>query len=186
MADWSDIEDALRTWVKTSTSLADSQVYFAEQDGARAPSGNFITVRLGDIRTLGPVDETQTTSIVPGAPGADLRLTSGGPREFTVTLQCFSPDKVSDTTARTLLARCQSGLGLQSVRYAFETAGFSAFDKGTVQNITYLNGTKFEGRAILEIRCYAYESVDEVTTWIENVDTTSYIGPPGTLDEIDI
>lgn len=198
MSSWQDIEDALRVWVKTSTGYADSQVIWADQT-ARRPEGDFITLKLTDVISFtGPDELLQLQDL--SRVGEEIEAQVMGRREFGVSLQAFSsavcspgslvnpfPLGFSDATARAALARCQLGLSLPSVRDTLAAEGATPFDIGSVQNLTALVGTKFEGRALLEVRFYCTMTISEFTTYIEHVNTTDYIGPPnGTWDGIDI
>lgn len=183
---WSDIESALRYWVKASTGLDDAHVIWAEQAGTR-PEGSFATLKLGPILAMGAYDEIDP---VYDSDNDELHLTVRGLREFSVSAQFFTGATTGNANGRALASKAQTGLVLPAIRAEFEDAGFSIFDAGRITNITELVGFKFEGRALLEIRGYAGEEAIEVATFIEEVETENYMGPPlselGTAEEIDI
>lgn len=185
---WENVEDAIRTWVKNASGLSDAHVLWAEQTGARPPSGDFMTIRLGDIVPLGAVDELLELTDLDRPAGQEIELRAMGVREFHVSVQAFSAATVRGNTARAQLARVQNALRLPSFRDALDEVGLSPFDAGTVRNVTELVGTKFEGRAVLDVRFYVADTVSEFVGYIDDVETTSYMGPPdeGTLEEIDI
>ncbi len=185
---WSTFEAALRTWIKTGSSLTDEYVRFADQKVAKPTSGSFITVRVGDLIHTAGVDERRRTASV--TVGAEVVHTVTGLREVVVSLQAFSAATVGSDSARALLGRVQAALGLDSVRFAFHAAGCSCFDSGTVKSLSVAvpgNQTVFEGRAVLEARFYVVETVAETSTYIETVERPKdYTGPPlGTVDNID-
>lgn len=187
MATWSIIEDALRTWVKTATSYTDAKVIWADQTGAR-PSGDIITLKISDVTQVGMTDEvTENTNLARPA-GTEIELRADGIREFTCTLQAFTTAVTSATAGTFILGKCQTALALPSVRSALSTAGCSPFDVGPVQNVTALNHTLFEGRAVLSVRFYTRETLSDYVGYIATVNTTSYMGPPasGSKDTIDI
>lgn len=186
-ANWVTIEDALRVWVKSATGYADSAVIWAEQTGAR-PSGSIITLRLGELLPIGAYDELTSNTDLLRPAGTEVELKVEGMREFAVSLQAFGASTTGNSTGRAVLAKCQAALTLPSVRTALAAAGITPFDIGAVQNISALSHTKFEGRAILEVRFYVRDSISEFTGYIETVEKTSYMGPPdsGTADAIDI
>lgn len=192
---WNNIEDTLRSWIKIATNLTDGHIIWGEQTGARpsdSASAPFVTARLGDIRPVAIIDEL-TALTNSATPGQEIELRVTGTREFRVLIQAFHPSVVSSTgspsnTARALLSKIQTALLLPSIRASFDAVNISPWDMGTVQNLTELIGTKFEGRAALDVGFYVLESVSERTTYIETVQTASYMGPPelGTKDAIDI
>jgi len=171
MTSWNLIEDAIRKWVRDASRLADGQVIWSDQDGPR-PLGVFITIRLGDLLPLGAVDETATDYDPTGGPGEEIVTTVRGVREFPVSIQCFGTDTVGRDTARALLSRVQTALGLPSVREALGTVGLSPFDAGQVRNLSVILDAQFEGRALLEVRFYVVEEMTERTTYISTVEVT--------------
>lgn len=188
---WNAIENALRTWVRSATGLGDAAVIFADQTGQR-PAAPFVTIKLGTIIPLGAFDETRTIYDADADPGEEVELRVSGQREFSVSLQAFSTVVTSPTSdtlpARALLGKCQTALQLPTVKAAFDTAGVSCFDVGSVLNLSALVGTLFEGRAALDCRFYATDTASEFVGFIDEVETTSYLGPPdeGTAEDIDI
>lgn len=174
-------------WVKAATGYSDSAVIWAEQSGS-CPLPAFITLRLGELLALGAFDELVTETDLLRPAGTEVELRAEGLREFAVSVQAFGPSTTGNATGRAVLAKCQTALMLPSVRTALAAAGITPFDIGPVQNVTALVHTKFEGRAILEVRFYVRDSISEYTGYIETVEKTSYMGPPdsGTADAIDI
>lgn len=167
--DWATIEDALRGWVKTATAYPDARVIWAEQTGAR-PVGSIITLRLSDVGMVGLIDELVTETDLTRAAGEEIELRAEGIREFGVTLQAYGDPVTGLSTARAALAKCQTALMLPSVRDALETAGMTPFSVGPVQNVTALNHTLFEGRAVQETRFYTRASLSEYTGYIASVE----------------
>lgn len=184
---WSGIEDALRTWAKTASGYPDARVIWADQTGAR-PTGNILTLKISDVSIVGLMDEVTENTNLSRPAGKEIELRADGIREFTVTLQAFTSETVSASAATMALARCQTALGLSSVRSALSAAGCSPFDVGPVQNVTALNHALFEGRAILRVRFYTRESLSDYVGYIAAVNTESYLGPPdsGARATIDI
>lgn len=186
-ANWTAIEDALRAWAKAGTALTDAKVIWSEQTGAR-PAAPFVTLRIGDVIPLSSVDEVEELTDLDADPGEEVELRAGGFREFTLSLQAFAATVTGANTAREYLTKAQTALALPSVRAALFAAGIAPFDTGTVQTVNAVVGTKFEARAVLEVRFYVHDTVSEYTGFIEEVESTSYMGPPdsGTRGDIDI
>lgn len=185
MATWSEIEDALHVWVIAASGLP---VVWAEQTGARPPVGSFATLRLGPLVQVGAVDDVVHSYDAGRAAGAEIELEVRSVREFTASVQVFSSTTVGDNGARAIAQRTQSALYLPGARYALGLVGLSPFDPGTLQVLNQVVGTRFESRALFEVRFYVEMSLSEFTTWIEHCTPSSYMGPPdlGTAAGIDI
>ncbi len=182
------IEDAIRAWVLAGTEFDEGQVIFTQQTGARPLTGAFATIRIGGSTPVGAWDEvTQTTDLNRDA-GEEIEMRVEALRELPVSVQFFGPTVVGNAAPRELAERTQLALGLPSVRTTLDAAGLSPFDVGTVKEVTMLNGTKFEGRALLECRFYVCRTLSEFAGYIETVVTRNFMGPPneGTAEEIDI
>ncbi len=165
MAVWATIEDALRVWVKAGSGLGDAKVIWLDQTGAR-PAAPFIELKLGDIVPLGGVDPVETATDLMRPAGTEIELKVAGVRAFTVSLQAYTATVTGAATARALLSLVQTALSLPSVRAALDAAGVTPFDEGEVHNLTGLLGTKFEGRAALDVQFYVRETLSEFTGFI--------------------
>lgn len=185
MSTWVQIEDALHAWVSAASGVP---VVWAEQTGARPPVTAFATLRLGDMRQVGAVDDVVHNYDALRASGSEIALEVRSLREFTVGVQLFAATDVGSSNARALAQRTQSALYLPSAREALAAVGVSPFDPGVIQTLNRLVGTRFESRALFEVRCYVEMTLSEFTTWIEHCSPVSYLGPPGlgTRDLIDI
>lgn len=186
-ARWCRIEDALRTWVKAASAYPDARVIWADQTGTR-PAGDIITLKISDISMVGLMDEVTENTDLSRPAGKEIEMRADGIREFTVTLQAFTSAVTCVSAGTAILGRCQTALGLSSVRSALSAAGCSPFDVGPVQNVTALNHALFEGRAMLRVRFYTRESLSDYVGYIATVNNTSYLGPPdlGARSTIDI
>ena len=172
---WATIENALRAWVKTGSGYADSKIIWVDQNGPR-PANDFITLRIGDLVSLGAVDELRVTTNLANPNGSEIVLEVNGLREFTLSIQAFNTATVSTSTSREVLSKVQAALKLPSVRALLNAAGLGPFDMGSVKNISALLQTKFEARAILETRFYVNETVSENTGYINTVTLVDYTG----------
>jgi hypothetical protein len=188
MTSWAALEDSIRTWVVASTGLPAADVIWAEQTGARPLTGAFATLKLGALIPLGAVDEVVSNYDATRPAHQEIELQVRALRECGISAQFFSPEVTGNTSARAYAQKAQSGLALPSVRAALADVGLSPFDRGSVQVLNALIGTKWEARALLEPRFYVMLTDSEFTTWIEHCTPASYLGPPdlGTRDNIDI
>ncbi len=184
---WPGIEDALRTWVKSSTGLDDDHVIWSDQTGKR-PTNAYATLRIGALVPIGSVDEVAMITDLGQSAGREIELKVTGSRRFNVSVQLFTPATVSGSSALALLANVQLALGLPTVRQSLADAGITPFDSGAPQNVSALSGTKFEGRSTLEVGFYTLATASEYTGFIEHCTPENYMGPPdlGTRDDIDI
>lgn len=166
---WTDIEAALRTWLKTGSGFADAAVIFADQDGPK-PGRPFLTARIGDATPIG-IDAAQEI-VRSGSPpaGEEIELRAGGIREFAVVVYAAAATKTGNATARATLLKVQAALALPSVVAAFDAAGISCFDDGRVQNITTVLDSAFESRGLLSCRFYCRETVSEYVGYIATVE----------------
>jgi hypothetical protein len=163
------IESTLRAWVRDHSGLSEAQVVWAEQASVRLATP-FITLRLGDLARVGGLDEVRQAYDENAAAGQEVSLTVVGRRELTLSIQCFGE---ACDSPRAILSRVQTALSLETVMAAFEEVGISCFDEGTIRNVTLLQETDFEQRALLETRFYVAEEVSETTTYIETTEVTN-------------
>lgn len=179
---FSDLEDAISYWVRQTTGLDDAHVLFAEQTGPRPLDGQaFASIRMGGITPLAVVDPVEETYDNTQPPGQEVEQRVAGLREMAVSVQLFGSQNTKvtgDNTASTMALAAQVGLGLPSVKANFEAVGMSLFDNGSIDNVTALKGTQFEGRSILNVRCYINQTVSEHTGYIETVNLEDDITTP--------
>jgi len=163
------IENALRAWVLTASNLDEQHVIWSNQDGNR-PSGDVITLKLGDGIPLGAFDAIEEKTDLARPAGQEVELQVQGPREMVLAIQCFTDSDSGDATARAVLSTVQTKARLPSIAAALEAAGVSIFDLGRVQYVPAINGTDFEGRAVLEVRLYVVDTASEFTSYVSTVE----------------
>lgn len=168
---WSDIEAAIRAWVKGATGLTDEQVIWADQNGG-SPALPFIDVRLGDLIPVGSADGSDWVYDAGGPSGQEIVMSGHGVREFAVSIRAFSASPLGNDSARVLLSKVQTALALETARSALHAAGVTPFDNGRVQVVPAILDTAWEGRAVLQVRFYTEETVTERTTYIGTVEVT--------------
>ena len=188
MADWVAIENAISAWVRAASGYAAGQVIWAEQSptGTR-PTGSIITMRLGDIAEVTGLDELQENTNLSRPAGQEVELRAKGFKKFTIGLQAYGTSTTGNATGRSVLSACQTSLSLPSIRDALGAVNIAPMDYGTVQNVTAINHTLFESRAVCDFQFYVLDEYTELTGYIATVQTVSYLGDPlGTRDNIDI
>lgn len=183
---WSEIERSLWQWVHSASGLEEREVIWAEQSGAR-PSGTLFTLKILDVVPLGAFDELLTTYNASEST-SQVKQSVRGQRQFTLRVQYFGDESTGDGAAFARLAQVAAHLRLPSVRALFDAAGCAVNSVGQVQNISTVQGTAFESRAVLDVVFSTVVSIDEYAGFIETIETESFLGPPdsGTADEIDI
>lgn len=181
---WASLETALKAWVAAASGLDASRVlmsYERYQGGARPVSGPHITIQFGPMVTRG-IDGSYSTTNLGRAAGEEMVITSIATREMTVTLQCFGGATAGAGTALATLSRVRERLALPSVRDALSAVGLSPFGPGPVTYVPSIEGTKFEGRAVFEVRCLIDASEQEFCGYIASVDIEArYYGAVGTF-----
>lgn len=170
------VEDAFRAWVKTATGLADNNIFFADQKVER-PTSTYVTIRVGSVVPLGAVDPVTITEVEDPDPGEEIQISVDGIREVTVSIQVFGPavSTTATATAMYIANKIQTSLRLPSVQDALDAAGISVFDIGSVNNLTQLLGTAFDGRAQFDVRCYIVFSATQLETYIETAEVTDTV-----------
>lgn len=176
---WEAIEDAIRTWVMGATGYADAQVMFADEH-TDAPSGDWITVRIGDlISRAGTPSEVQTYDAAQTA-GSEVELKNEAPEELIVSIQAFTADTRGNSSARAVLTKARAGLGLGLYRDALNAAGLGLIDEGNVLWVPQPFGTRIEGRATLDVRFLLVQTASERVGYIATVELTNQIPDPDT------
>lgn len=171
-ANFEAIENALQAWVTGATGIPGDRVVWAEQNGPR-PARPFATLRLGNVISPGLTDEERCTVVEGGAPGADLRIETVAQQEIVITVETFTAATTGNGSALALLTRAKNALSKNSQIEAFDAAGIAVVDRGTVQNLTALLDTEFEGRASLDVRIRFVDGAEDLTTWIATAEVRS-------------
>lgn len=167
---WKDVEDGIRAWVIAGSGLPAGNVTFLDQNG-RAPGGTLIGIRLGDPVVIGQ-DGMETLTDLDRDAGEEIEHRTFGVREFVVYLQAYTADTTGGGSARAWLSKVQASVRLPSIKAGLQAVGVSAFDLGRIQVLNKVVEAGFEGRAILEVRCYANESVSEFNGYISQSQIT--------------
>lgn len=170
-ADWVAVEDALHAEVVRLSGYAGDRVIWDNQ-GAPRPELPFITLRLDGFDDPGWAGELTVTDATDPEPGADILLGRRVHLEGTLTITAFADPRTGAGSARAVLTRIRAGLNLDSTTENLDTSGVSIFGLGVVQDATVLVETEYESRAIMNARLRVSDGAEDLTTWIESVETT--------------
>lgn len=182
--DFDAIENAIRAWVIAATGLATEKVIRGYQNGPR-PSAPFAEVIVGDLIPVGAADAQDESYDPDAAAGAEITQTSRGVREMTATVRVFTVSAVGASSARALLGRLPTSLGLQAIRDILHVAGLTCFDPGTVTHVPAILDTKWEGRATLTARFYTELTASTTTGYISSVELTDTSTVPDSVTIVD-
>lgn len=170
-SNWDDYEQAIRQWVIEASGLNTTKVIRAEQNGPR-PATPFAEVRVGDAIAVGAADAVERYYDPFADPGEEVTLVVRGLRELEVTVRVFTDASVGAESARALLEKTRTALGLDTFRDILQDAGVTVFDRGVVQHLPGVLDTRWEGRATLTVRAYVEDTVSETTGYIDSVQVT--------------
>lgn len=174
-AAWASIEDAIHDEVATALGLAGGLVVWEYQSGDRPLKSTgapvFATLKLDNI--AGDWHPDAITTVIPMASApVDLSLDQSAHTEFEVTVQIFSTYATGINSARSKAEKVSKFFDRESTVIRLEDAGISVLDRATVQAIPAILETKYESRALLVMRLAVRSGDEEITTYIETVDST--------------
>ncbi len=168
-------ENTLHAWAVKGSALDASRVLWASQENPFSrpdSSGPFVVLQiLADVAT-GATAEEITEYDPDGEEGEEIIQTV---REFaavTLSVQVFGGSQTGNASAKQIAANMRLALSLPSVRLSFESAEFSCFDKGSIQDLTEVLDTTFEPRASFEPRFYVTRSQNERIGYIGTIQIT--------------
>lgn len=171
--DWPAILQAARAWALVASGYPEARVIWLHQNGDR-PALPYLGLQLTGVSAAGLDALRQTFD--PDAPaGEEVVLEVFGPREFTVEVRAFGGplvDVAGAETGRAVLARLQTALSRPSVSAAMLVAGLTVVDRGVVQWAPPVRDADFEGLAMLEVRCRAFDAAEDRTGYVARVEMT--------------
>jgi hypothetical protein len=168
-ADWSALENAIRTWVKTGSGLSDTLVIWANQDGPR-PTSQHATILIGADTPVGAAPAVTHAYDEDADTGEEITITAREVSELAVTVQILGGAATTSSNARALAKKTQVALGLPTVRAALKAAGLSCFDRGKVESVPEVLDADYEARAVLDVRFYIADDASEVIGYIATVE----------------
>lgn len=112
------------------------------------------------------IEDTATTTRA----AAEITHTIEGPREVTLSVQCFAVDKLGDASAHTILNKVVPSIQLPTIADAVGIAGFSLLRSEPIIGISVaIGGDTLEPRAAQTLTLLIGSSVSETGTFVESV-----------------
>lgn len=165
---WTDVENAIHSWVVAGSGLAANQVIWSQQEGPR-PAGAFVSLRVSSLRAVGQ-DWNDVVDISNPEPGAEIELRTRGVRELALSIQCFAGAGIGATSALAVIGGIVDAAGTLSRRDALNAAGIGVLSLGPATSIDGILGASFEPRAILEARLALASELSEAATYIQSAE----------------
>lgn len=165
----SALEDAVRAWVLAASGLAADKVLFAHQNGVSPVPGPAAIISLGDLSSVG-LDETSHTYDVSRPAGQEIEYTAAAVVETIASVSLFTRETVGDSSAMARAERCRVALSLPSVRDALNAAGVGVMAASTVRWVPEVDGARWQGQAVLEVRLVLRQTATERTGYISSVE----------------
>jgi hypothetical protein len=179
LSTWTEIEDAVRTWAVEATGLPGTRIIFGEQDGeSPADHGPAIEVTVGDMQMYGDepgvdtVNETNKT----------VSFRNIGTYRLTVTFKAQSPYAFGDQSARALLTKMQTYIGLDGPRFELNQAGLGLLTFTAVQNLPKVVNAHWESQALFEAWFCVMVTASETIPYIAHVNGQGEVAVPGGSD----
>lgn len=169
MANWENIENAILEGIRMAAS-GFSTIYWDYQAGDRLVRP-FVTLHIASDVNLGATDELQVFD-TPGQPaGEELTFKVIAQKELVVRVSAYARSPVR-ASARSILFDIQTGIKKPSVIAHYDMAGLAIIERGGIQHLPVLFDSTHESRAVMEIRFRMCDSVSDLETYIETVETT--------------
>lgn len=179
-ANWTAIEDALQAQVARAVGFAGAKVIWEDQKLPR-PARPFLTLAISEDLTEESPERYQRNNpagvagtLTPTVTiGTELLVGTTGNVEFTLRVQAFTAEVIGNSSARAQLVKVRNAFAADSYCDALASSGIAVISRSTVQKLTEVLETKFEGRAALDIRCRVEDGHEETQTFIETVQITT-------------
>ena len=118
--------------------------------------------------------------------GQEVRQTTCGVCEMTVTIRCFGGTPDGNHSPLAILQKARMRLALPRVRDTLTSAGISPIGPGSAVYLPAIAGTQFEGRANLPIRCFVDASEEDFCGYIDWVTVKGTITNPDATITVDV
>lgn len=175
--DYAAMQTALSAWVVAASGLDADDVLWAYskyQGGPRPTLTPHITLRLGPSIIVGQDGLTTSVDLTRPA-GTEIELKTTALRRLVVRLQAFGGTPDGGDSAFAMLCTVRDRLRLPSVRDPLGEAGFSPYDPGAVMDVSFIDSTRFESRAVCDVGFYVDASESDFIGFIEHVQITDEI-----------
>lgn len=158
----STLKTLIFSWVATATALDNAQIVFAYQNRPEPPGPYFLINPVTNISAIGMDEENPAT-------GADLgKIEVVSRRYVSVSLHCFG------ATALELMSGVQDSANRPSVYTLFQAEGMG-LQCSSVKDLSALKGSRFEGRAQMDVRISCGSAFIDDMGWFDTVSGTSTI-----------
>lgn len=176
---WTDMEDAIFSWVSTVTEYADSQIIWEHYSQPR-PEGAFISLFMDGPTRLGVDYVTYETNLSNPA-GEEITETITGVRDLTVRITCYGGSPTEATNPVAVATSLMAGLRLSGVAMVLNDAGLFWHGDTSITSVPAIIAADFEPRAVLEQPFYVKDTLAQSSGYIATVSGTGQI-----TDEEDI
>lgn len=164
---WTEIENALWTWVQASSGLAQSQVVWGYFKAPR-PAAPFVELDVTEVDAIG--EDWRVFDDAPDpAPGADLRVRHQGHRQVKLTIQAYGNTDAGDT-AWPILSAVASALPIYE--NDIDAAGAGIGDLDPIRTNQGRKGGVLEPRSEWGLMLHVMSELESRTTYIERVSLT--------------
>lgn len=173
------METALTGWLRTATGAAfrweDQKVTQAGETSGTPDS--YGTMRILTVTRLG-LTAGAVRSVDLGRPaGQEVKTSMRMPCLLSFRAQLFTAGTVGAASAFPLLQVASARLDLDSVSGELARAGLGVATLGSVQNLSGLIGTRYQGHAAFDVTFNCTTQVADFVGYFIGVQLTSNVGP---------
>jgi len=173
------MEGALNTWLRDATGAA---FRWEDQKAPQAGDAAGTPVSYGTMRILTLVRLGATASVTHGTDtgrpaGQEVKSTARMSCLLSFRAQLFTAFTFGAATAVPLLQVAAARLDLNSVSGALHRAGLGVGTIGTVQNLSGLIGTRYQGHAALDVTFNCTTEVADFVGYFLRAQVTANVGP---------
>lgn len=171
------LEDAIWTWVQTSSGLPADRVVWSSQNSP-VPANPYITLRMRSIRAVGS-DWLHVEDNPSPSSGAEILLKLRGMRRVTLAITCYGVTPIGAGGPAAIVSDVLASVGLPSIGDTLAASGVGLSNLGDVQAIDGVVGsTLLEPRATADVIFFATSELVETATYIEHVVATRELPDP--------
>lgn len=169
--DWEAVEDAMQARVAQASGL---QVEWANQNEFVQPQGDYLTITKPTGSGGNALTEVRTSSTDLLQPaGSEVELRVSALNEFSMRVQAFTGASTGNAAALAVLSNMRLRLRLESARAALAAAGLVLVEMGPVRDLAGIAGTRWQGRAAMELRFRLVETEAERVGYIATAEVTT-------------
>lgn len=171
--DWEQVENAVFSAVATGTGL---ETVWSNQAELVQPAGNYVTLTkpAGSGGNGLTVVHTRKTDLLQPA-GQEVELRVSALNEFSVRVQAFTAATTGNAAALAVAGNMRLRLRLESVRAQLAAAGLVLVEVGPARDLAAITGTRWQGRAAVELRFRLVETEAERVGYIATAEVTTAV-----------